>query len=149
MSELTMKVTVPVLEELAARNQDFVVQLSHAAAKEIGEKYSHAILQSTIVQDALARVDLEIVAAKQEAGNLVTSKIGMWDNSRSPNKYSLRQNVVDQINVDFGDIIHQRFEKWLETQSFDKIVTDIATRFVEQKMTALMKKELGEFLRRF
>lgn len=149
MSELTMKLTVPVLQEMAALDQEFVVRLSHAAAKEIGEKYSSAILQSEIVKAALAKVDAEIAVARQTAGELVEGKLGVWDNSRSPNKYSLRQSVVAQINSGFEDIIRASFQSWLETQEFDKMIEGIATRFVENKMTEILKMELGNFLRRY
>lgn len=145
MSELTMKVTMPVLEELASRNEDFVVKLSHAAAKEIGEKYSDAILKSAIVQEALSKLDKAIVGAQVEAGELLAHKIGEWDNQRHTG-YRLRLKVAEYIESHFQEIVVRKFDAWMKASDFEAKLDTLAKAYVERKVEALLKKQVGEFL---
>lgn len=143
---VTLKVTMPVLEELVKRDEDFVVQLSHAAAKEIGEKYGHALLQSKIVQEVLTKLEHAIVSAQTEAGRLLESKVGVWDNVRHTG-YRLRQDVVKYIEANFERIIESRFKAWIESLDFPAVLDKLAKEYVETKVEELLKKEVGEFLR--
>ena len=143
---VTLKVTMPVLEELVKRDEEFVVQLSHAAAKEIGDKYGSAILKSKIVQEALDRLERGIVAAQTEAGQLLESKVGQWDNQRHTG-YRLRLDVTKYIESHFQDIIAGRFKSWMESTDFAAMLDKLAKQYVEQKVESLLKKQVGEFLR--
>jgi len=147
MSEITLKVTVPVLEELAKRDGGFVVQLSHAAAKEIGQKYGDAILQSAIVKGALDRLEKAIFAAQTEAGTQLENKIGEWDNSRNTG-YRLRADVVTYIERSFEKIISDRFNKWIESNDVGAMLDKAASVYVERKLKEIMQKQLGDFLRK-
>lgn len=146
MSELTMKVTMPVLEELAKRDEGFVVKLSHAAAKEIGEKYSDAIIKSAVVQKALDKLEGAIVAAQVEAGSQLEQKIGQWDQSYRTG-YKLRIDVIGYIETHFKEIIRRRFEEWFKGQDVAAMLDAIAKNYVERKVEELLKKQVGEFLR--
>lgn len=147
MSELTIKVTIPVLEELAKRDEGFVIQLSHAAAKEIGEKYADAIIQSAVMKAAIARIEKAIVAAQVVAGEKLEEKIGEWDN-RSHTGYRLRSDVVNYIEKNFEKIISDRFNEWAGSHTVGEFMDKFAEACIEKKLENMMKKQIGEFLRR-
>lgn len=144
----TIKLTVPTLHELAKLDDQFVVTLSHAAAKEISEHYGKAITSSEIVKEALSKLDKAIVGAQVEAGRLLEHKIGQWDNHYNTG-YRLRTDVTKYIEDQFEGIIRAKFEKWLESIDFDAVIDKIAAQYVEKKMDAVLKQQLGEFLRRW
>ena len=121
--------------------------MSHAAAKEISEHYGKVITSSEVVKEALSKLDKAIVGAQVEAGRLLEQKIGQWDNHYNTG-YRLRADVTKYIENQFTDIIRTKFEKWLESIDFNAVVDKIATQYVEKKMDAVLKQQLGDFLRR-
>jgi hypothetical protein len=149
MSEVSVNITMSVLQALADRNEDFVLKLSYAAAKEISDKYSPAILKSSIVQEGLHKIEAEIATARKEAGELIGQKFGEWNNSAYGSKYTLRKDVQEYIHNNFSQIIRDEFNEWLKKIDFEKYIDKIVHDCVEKKMTETMKKELGEFLRRW
>lgn len=148
MSEITVKVTVPVLEELAARDEGFVVKLSHAAAKEIGERYSDAIISSAVVKKTLDKMDAAIVAAQVCAGSQLEQKIGEWSNGYHTG-YRLREDVVKYIDANFQRLVQARFDAWLKTSAAGEAFDAALKNYAERKIAEIMKKEIGEFLRKW
>ena len=141
-----LKVTVPVLEECIKHDSEFLLELSHAAAKEISSRYGGALLQSSIVKESLAKLEEAIIAAQLEAGRQLESKIGKWDNTYRTG-YRLRNDVVKYIESNFSEIIATRFNKWLDSIDLSAKLDQLAKQYVEEKVEAVLKKQVGEFLR--
>lgn len=145
-AQTTLKLTVPVLDALVKRDPDFLVQLSFAAAKEIGARYGDGILQSTVVQDAIKKADAAIGRAKVEAGEHVARSIGEWNSTAWGSQYRLRADVAAHLQQNFQQIIEERFRKWLETVNMDQLIEQCVVKLVNERFEAVLKQRLGVFL---
>lgn len=148
MSGVEIRVTLPVLEALIEKNEEFVVKLSHAAAREIAERHGSAIISATIVQEAIAKIAKEVAAAREEAGKQIEGRIGEWDQSSFGAKYRLRACVVEYIESQFREIAGAMFEKWLSTRNLDLLVTSHLREAINIRVGQIAKQSIVEFLKR-
>ncbi len=142
---VTLKLTVPVLQQLAQQDDTFVLELSHAAAKEIAQQYSDAIISSEVVKDALKKIDEAIVQAQVHAGQQLEQKIGEWDNYNRTG-YRLRVDVVKYVESHFEKIVQSWFERWLATKDASTMIDGLVTKYVAAKVDEITKKQVGEWL---
>ena len=144
----SIKLTVPALERIAQIQDDFLVQISHAAAKEISERHSKTIIDSAVVQDALNKVHSSIESARNEAGQILAAKIGEWDNTSWGSKYKLRSDVAKYINDHFMLLLRQEFDKWVSSLDLDKLFAELAKDYITKRFDEVLRQELGDFLKR-
>lgn len=139
--------TVPVLEQLVAKDPDFLVRLSHAATKQIIASHLDAVVKADVVKASLEEAKRAIAAAQKEAGEAVASQVGKWTGGVY-SKFVLRPDVEQAIKAQFSVAVQQMFEEWLKSHALNELVDRLVAQHVQKRFDAILRAEVGEWLRR-
>lgn len=147
MSEITVKLTLPALEEIMKLNGEIPVQLSYAAVKEISEKYSQAVIDNRVVKEALSLIEYQIGLAKEEVGKAITEKIGEWGNSIYNRGFKLRPDVKLALEREFEQIVFEMFRKWAKGPQFDAMLSQLIEGHFKKRIDDMIREIISKSIK--
>lgn len=139
--------TVPVLEQLVAKDPDFQVRLSHAATKQIIASHLDVVVKADVVKASLEEAKRSIAAAQKAAGEVVAKEVGEWTGGVY-SRFVLRPDVEQAIKAQSAVAVQQMFAEWLKSHGLNELVDRLIAQHVQKRFDAILRAEVGEWLRR-
>jgi hypothetical protein len=98
---VTFKLTVPALERLIEKHPNIELELSHAAVKQISEKFMSVFDENRFIKEATNKINSATSEMQKFIGEKIAAKLGSWDNGVWNNGYSIRADIEKQIKNNF------------------------------------------------